>query len=370
MLFGKSARKATLALVAALALSACDNAPRDLEQLRRHLEKTTSERQQSVSAKRPITKMNGGKTFYAGSVAWCGDSKTLISSGGRTALVWNANSGEMINVLPRISASGAIACDKRGEVFASGNYDKESRLAIRVWRLGNERNPIDIEGPFPSVEGRNDNVVRFLAFTPDNKSLLAHYSTFKGEQHRLVVYDYLSLSAVRQHELGGPLRAKPTISASGQKYAFGKGQQEIIVLNLIGSGEERLRFHTERLRPQVLAFGRDDKTLLVAGPRLYNGPHRGMPEHVIEEYSLIDGRLLKSIVTGHIDGLTALAFVAESGLVITASVDKTIEIRNASTGALVETIGDKTGEIQAAQIRPDGKALAVANGPVSVWALQ
>ena len=55
---------------------------------------------------------------------------------------------------------------------------------------------------------------------------------------------------------------------------------------------------------------------------------------MIEEYSLDDEKLLRLIATGHI-GLSAMAFMQDSNLLITTSVDKTIEMRNSELGPLV-----------------------------------
>lgn len=95
-----------------------------------------------------------------------------------------------------------------------------------------------------------------------------------------------------------------------------------------------------------------------------------MPEQVVEEYSLDDGELLRSIVTGHLYELSAMTFRQDSGLLITASVDKTVELRNSISGSPVATLGDKTNQIHSIDIRSDGKQFASGGGVINIWSLQ
>ena len=66
-----------------------------------------------------------------------------------------------------------------------------------------------------------------------------------------------------------------------------------------------------------------------------------------------------------------MLFRSDSNYLITAGADKTIELRNASTGVLVTTLGDKANQIYSFDVRPDGKQLASAGGKnINIWSLQ
>jgi WD40 repeat protein len=338
-------------------LASCDNGPKQMQGFIQHFDKLEAERQKAVRSERLVKTLRTSGQFHVTDVVWCGDNKTLVSSGGTdtSVLIWDAQRGEMLRTLDRAASSRAIACGENGRFVASGNSDKEKTVAVRVWDVGKSGAASDIAGPFPPFEGRNDSFAKLLILSADNSRLYAHYVNRK-RQHRLVAYEVPSWKTISDFALSGSLDTKPVLSIQGRLYAYGLGSRDIVVIDAM-NGIEKVRFHTEKLLPRVLAFGQDDKTIFVGGQRLYNGPHQGMPEQVVEEYSLDDRKLLRSIVTGHLYELSAMAFRQDSGLLITASGDKTVELRNSGSGSLVTTLGDKTNQIHSIDIRPDGSRL-------------
>jgi len=334
-----------------------------------HFEKLEAERQNAVQSDGLVNILRTSGQFHVADVVWCGGNKTLVSSGGTdtSVLIWDAQRAEILYTLDRAAGSRAIACSENGRFIASGNSDKEQTVAVRVWDIDKLGAASDIAGPFLPFEGRNDSFAKFLIFSSDNSRLYAHYVNRKRE-HRLVAYEVPSWKIISDIALSGSLDTKPILSTQGHLYAYGLGSRDIVVIDAL-NGTEKVQFRTERLRPRVLAFGRDDKTIFVGGQRLYNGPHQGMLEQVVEEYSLGDGKLLRSIVTRHLYELSAMAFRQDLCLLITASVDKTIELRNSGSGSLVATLGDKTNQIYSIDIRRDGKQLASGGGVINIWSL-
>lgn len=351
-------------------LASCDSEPKQMQGFAQHFQKLEAERQNAVRSDGLVNTLRPSGQFHVADVVWCGNNKTLVSSGGTdtSVLIWDAQRGEMLHTLDRAAGSRAIACSENGRFVASGNSNKEQTVAVRVWDVGKSGAASDIAGPFPPFEGRNDSFAKFLIFRSDNSRLYAHYVNRKRE-HRLVAYEVPSWKIINDIALSGSLDTKPILSIQGLLYAYGLGSRDIAVIDAL-NGTEKVRFHTEKLRPRVLAFGRDNKTIFVGGQRLYNGPHQGMPEQVVEEYSLNDGKLLRSIVTGHLYELSAMAFRQDSGLLITASADKTVELRNFGSGSLVATLGDKTNQIHSIDIRPDGRQFASGGGVINIWSLQ
>lgn len=356
-------------VVMALALVSCDSGPDQMQSFVEIFRKLNVERQKAVQPGAPVNSLKVSGQFHIADIAWCGDNKSLVSSGGgdTSVLIWDAQEGKIQHVLDRDAGSRAIACSHNSRFVASGNSAKEEIISIRVWDVDKAWSTSDIVGPFPPIDGQNRSFARYLFFSPDNSRLYAHYMNRK-QGDRLVTYDVPSWKVTNNIALSGNLEAKPALSEQGNFYAYGIRSKDIIVIDAL-SGEEKVRFRTEKLLPSTLAFGQDEKTIFVGGRRLYGGPHKGTSERVIEEYSLDDGKFVRSIVTGHVDKISAIAFRQDSSLLVTASVDKTVELRNSVSGSLVATLGDKTNQIYSIDIRPDGKQIASAGVVVNIWSL-
>lgn len=359
-----------LAVAITLALAMCDSGPQQMQGFVQHLSNLESERQRAVQPEAPISTLHPTGRFHIADVVWCGDNKTLVTSGGTdtSVLVWDAQRGEILRTLDRAAGSEAIACSESGRFIASGNSIEDQKAAVRVWDLSKSAQAIDIAGPFPTFEGGNDSFAKYLVFSSDKRRLYVHYVNRKRE-HRFVAYEVPTWKVASDIVLPGVLETKPILSARGNLYAYGFGIQDIAVIDPV-SGAEKLRFHTEKVRGRVLAFSRENASIFVGGQRLYDGPHQGMPEQVVEEYSLENGKLVRSIVTEHLYELSGIALREHPDLLITASGDKTIELRNPVSGALVGILGDKTNQIHSIQVRPDGKQVATAGGVVNIWNLQ
>ena len=373
ILFIKRSIYISLVVVMTQGLASCDSRSKQMQGFVQHFEKLETERQDTVRSEGLVNTFRTSGQFHIADVVWCGNNKTLVSSGGTdtSVFMWDAQSGKILYTLDRAAGSRAIACSKNGHFVASGNSDKEQTAAIRVWDVSKSGAASNIAGPFLPFEGQNDSFAKFLIFNWDNSRLYAHYENRKHE-HRLVAYEVPSWKTISDFAQSGRLVTKPALSTQGQLYAYGLGSRDaavIVVINAL-NGAEKIRFRTEKLRPHVLVFGRDTKTIFVGGQRLYNGSHQGMPEQVVEEYSLEDGRLLRSIVTGHLDQLSAMALRQDSSLLITASIDKTVELHDSESGSLVAILGDKTNQIYSIDIRPDGKQFVSAGGVINIWSLQ
>lgn len=352
-------------------LISCDSGQKQMAGFVQLFQKLDADRQQAVQSERLVNTFRTSGQFHVADVFWCGDNNTIVSSGGTdtAVLLWDAQRGEILRTLDRVEGSRAIACGGNGKFVASGNSNKVPGNDVRVWDVSKVSGVTNIAGPFPPLNGRSNSFVKFLIFNRDNTRLYAHYVNRKSE-HRLVLYAVPSWKVISDFALAGRLDTKPTLSAKGQLYAYGLGSRDIAVVDAL-SGVEKLRFRSEKLLPSVLVFGHDDKTIFVGGQRLYDGPHQGMPEQVVEEHSVSDGKLLRSIKTGHIEKLSAMNLSPDSAFLITASGDKTIELRNAESGALIATQGDKTNQIYSIDIRPDGKQFASASGrAVNIWTLK
>jgi WD40 repeat protein len=354
-------------------LGACDGDRSSLDRYRPVLEARDYERQKNVTVEAPATTLLPPGNVGAGSVAWCGDSRKLLSSSS-VLLVWDVDTRAVLHTLERISASSAIACSRDGRLVASGNYDKPSDVALRMWDLKNPSSFRDVAGPFPSFEGRNDSVLAHVVFSPDSKTLIAHYVNSKRTASRLVIYDARSGKAIREFTFPGKLQGKPILNGRGTRYAFARSPLRIVVIDT-ANGRELSEIALERVLPSALAFGRADDTIWIGGRRLQDTvdgrTKDGRAPFVLQQYGLVDLKLMKDIDTGHTDGLCDVIFDEHADLVITASGDKTMEVRQGHSGRLMAVYGDKKNPIEGMALRPDGQFLATASRKtVELWALK
>jgi WD40 repeat protein len=357
-------------LVFAFVLSGCDRAPPSLDDYRDVFARRDFERQKSVTAGSLGAILVPPQNVGAASVRWCGDDRLLSRSSA--LLVWDVQTRTVLHKL-EVKSPGAIACSRDGRLVATGNYDRSSTIALRVWDLAKPQSFRDIAGPFPMVENRNDSILRFVAFTPDGTSLFAHFVNVMRTAHKVVIYDVGSLKVIRQFSFLGKLEGRPVLNRQGDRYAFGQRSQRIVVIDT-ESGTQLGGIEVGEVLPQALAFGRKDDTIWVAGRRTQdtvNGKTRdGHTPYVLQEFSVADRQLVNSIDSGHIDRLTGVLFREQSDLLISASADKTIEVRQGRSGRLVAVYGDKKNAIASVALDPSGQVLAsAARSVVELWPL-
>jgi hypothetical protein len=146
-------------------------------------------------------------------------------------LLWNVHTQAVLHKLDRNSASRAIACSASSRLVASGNYERSSAIALRIWDLREAETSRDVAGPFPSVEGRNDSILAYVAFSPDSRSLFAHYVNARRDQNQVVIYDVGSLRTIRQFSFPGRLEGKPQLNGRGNRYAYALSSLRVVIID-------------------------------------------------------------------------------------------------------------------------------------------
>jgi WD40 repeat protein len=101
--------------------------------------------------------------------------------------------------------------------------------------------------------------------------------------------------------------------------------------------------HTEEV--VAVAFSPDDKTIA-----------SGSVDRSVRLWDAETGAL-KKIVTGHTDSVSSVAFSGDSKTVISGSSDGTIYLWNAQSGELENRLKEDSGDIVALAVSPDGKTL-------------
>lgn len=367
-----------VALVVALGEASGDQS--SMKSLLGALEALDAARQNQVRSERLISTLQPSEPFHVADIVWCGDNNTLVSSGGgdKSVLLWDAQAGKVLRILDRTGGSRAIACSRNARFVASGGYNKVSQTALRVWDITKTGSVHDITGPFPPENGRTMGAVSALFFTPNSRFLVARWQRLLArsgnavEQH-LVVYRTDTWAVINDVPLSQTIPAwmpiRPALSERGHLFAYTHGLLGgAIYIEVIDTltGQRKTQFHDNNLIPSALAFGRDDETLLIGG-RLLQGKH--IVGNILAEYSITEKKHLRSITTGHIDSIVAIVYRRDASLIITAGLDKTVELRNALSGKLIETIGDKKNLIYSIGVRPDGQQLVSAGRVINIWPL-
>ena len=82
------------------------------------------------------------------------------------------------------------------------------------------------------------------------------------------------------------------------------------------------------------------------------------------------GSLLR-ILSGHSDGVNAVAVTPDGKLAISASIDSTLKVWELSSGRELRTLSDHSGRLNAVAVTPDGKLAISASGDrmLNVWEL-
>jgi RNA polymerase sigma factor (sigma-70 family) len=221
---------------------------------------------------------------------------------------------------------------------------------IRLWdaRTGKELPPLDKQQP--SFEGRTDELVNSLAFSPDSK-LLA--STHPGPTVRL--WDLAAGKEIRRFRGKGSQVFRVVFSADGKTLAGADSRS--VTLWDIATGKRRHDFaHTYLVG--ALAFTPDGKTLLTGSA--YNDP-------VIRVWDPVTGRE-KGEWRGHTVDVQTLAVSPDGKFAVSGSSDLTLRLWDVAAGKQARRFSVPMEPVFSASFSPDGKTVASAGRKlVRLW---
>src|SRR5262249_23711743 len=95
------------------------------------------------------------------------------------------------------------------------------------------------------------------------------------------------------------------------------------------------------------------------------------PDRALRLWDLESGQLLRTL-TGHTDGVNALAITPAGRRAISASTDRTLRVWDLETGQSVRTLAGHAGPVNAVAITPDGHCAISASSDwtLRVWDLE
>lgn len=193
-------------------------------------------------------------------------------------------------------------------------------------------------------------VVRSLAFAPDGASFVVGYS-----DGAVVLRETDSDTIIRPLLGHGGAVGALAFSSDGSQIMAGDESGLAILWN-VADGTEALRFDHNGAAVTSVAFSPTDPQRVVTG----------CADGTARLWSTINGRLTEefapvfsngTLVAGHADGITSVAFAPDGTLLATGSADKTAKIWVLATGSEQRTITGHTATVTSVGFSPDNKQL-------------
>ena len=311
--------KCTFCLAILLGISACDSGQKEMNNIASGFEQMAKVRLKQASNTMPTIMQHAGGYYFV-QVLSCGfDEDIIVSRGWHDSMiaVWGVNTNEIKHVFQGLSDSQAIGCDKHGKFVVSGNFNKSSGTAASVWAINSETHLNDLKGPFAQDSAQNNNRAQAFQFSGDAALLVTLYRNLKGE-NRVVTYSTSDWKIESDFQITGGAVEAVAINEDGKTIAYAKNNESTVTVSSV-TGQVINKFPV-KLSVSDIEFHPDNKSLLVAGTRLYNGTHIGMPEMFVEKYDATSGRLLNQIQTGHLEPINSVAIDVPRDLLVTSSL--------------------------------------------------
>jgi WD40 repeat protein len=273
-----------------------------------------------ATGKERLTFRGHGNWVYA--VTFAPDGKTVASGGyDRLIHLWDPATGkEQAPLRGHQAAVRALAFAPDGKTLASGGSDH----AIKLWDIPTGTNRTTLK-PSTTLPG---SAVRALAFSPDGKLLIA------ADNHgRVMAWD-------------------PASGKARDDYAAA-GEPEVTALAFSPSGT---RFATANLDNTVRIWPthvKAKKQLAAKNPLQFS------------QWTLTQAPRERTILRGHGDGVTGLAFTPDGREVITAGYDGSVRLWPASA-VPIRLLQGHTGVVSGAVFSPDGKYVLTGSGDKSL----
>lgn len=277
-------------------------------------------------------------------LAFTPDSKSLISSGYRELLVWEANTGKLTGRWPGLpELTSAVRVSPNGWWVASAGGTPGTRGVVRLWDATNGT-------PIRDLLAAPD-VVLALNFSSDSKLLAA------GGSDRLVhVWNLATgkpIARIAEHSDGVE---EVCFSPDGQRLATASRDKTAKVFE-VATGKMVVAF-TEHIDPvRSVAFARDGQSVVSAGG-----------DKIIRVWNPHDGAKKIREIHGHGGEVSRLLVSADNHL-FSVSADATLRQWKLADGAGVRNFSGHADWVYSVAVSPDGQLIATGSwdGEVRVW---
>ncbi|KAI3338745.1 hypothetical protein F4824DRAFT_74847 [Ustulina deusta] len=252
----------------------------------------------------------------------------------------------------------SVAFSPDGSLLASGSWDH----TVRLW------NPIT-GAALHTLEGHLGSV-RDMAFSPNGVELASCVYNWVGQidPGPVRVWDPTSGTAI--HKLGADVRGfvKLVFSADGNQIVSGSVDNTVYVWDAAkGTVRHILKCDGNLFGITCLAFS-PDGSQLAAGLREFSAgldKVRDDPSLYMYLWDLSTGKRLH-LMNGHVGGVRTLSFSPNGKQLASGSEDGVIQLREPTRGRLLYTLtGD--GPIKALAFSPDSRRLASLSKTIQLW---
>lgn len=278
-------------------------------------------------------------------LAFSPDGKTLATGGENCGLhFWNARTGKEKQLSPRLDSTYALAFSPDGALFGTGTSDL---VGVGLWSARSGALIRTLKEPYPASRGAH---VFDFAFSPDGRTLAA------TSCRDIQLWDVATGHLVRKLK-GSKCQTNLMFSRDGKTLAcaaFSKTGSSLntssVLLWDVKSGT------VKRTLPRIgfpIAFSPDGRFLIT---RAFGQNYKSSAAC----WNVRSGTL-KWRASGNItaNGDAEPVAVSRDGRVLaTGHADGTIQLRDAQTGSLLQSLRASNGTILSVAFSPDGSVLA------------
>jgi WD40 repeat protein len=295
----------------------------------------------------------GGHQDSVNFAAFSPDTSRIVTiTGDRTARIWDATSGQAMQILRQPQAGNAGQIEKPGDwSFVSAGFsgdgkqiviassDMMAHLDVRTWNVmtGMENGSYHLSG----------SAFRFAAVSPDGRRIVT-----ASQENTARVWDAASgqqIVVLRGHEARVQ---SPNFSADGSRIVTVSEDNTARVWHA-ESGQQIVVLRGHEARVQSADFSADGSRIVTASQ-----------DNTARVWHAESGQQIV-VLRGHQDEVRSASFSPNGLRIVTASADKTARIWDGLTGREIAVLRGHEAHVQSAAFSPDGLRIVTASGDKS-----